>query len=71
MPSEKDLERGVDGGTGANTESTSYESDIEKAGEQTTAEGAIGYPDPGHEEVEQMNEGHLDDLARQQVSSLN
>ncbi len=32
-------------------------------------EGAYGEPDSDHEEVEQMHAGHLDGLARQQVSS--
>ena len=32
------------------------------------AEGAYGEPDSDHEQVEQMDEGHLDDLARQHVS---
>jgi hypothetical protein len=68
MASEKDVERGLDGETVANTESTSYQSDVEKA-EPTTVEGATGYPDSDHEEVEQMDRGHLDDLARQHVSS--
>jgi hypothetical protein len=48
------------------TESTA---NSEKIGPGMLAETAYGEPDSDHEEVEQMDEGHLDDLARQQVSS--
>ena len=48
------------------TESTANSEKIEPA---LVAEGAYGEPDSDHEEVEQMDEGHLDDLARQHVSS--
>lgn len=68
MTSEKDLEKGVGEETGANTESTSYQSDAEKAEEQPKAEGATGYPDTEHDNVEEMDQGHLSDLARQHVS---
>jgi hypothetical protein len=61
----KDPEKGEgqeDGTT--RTESTYYQSDNEKGIE----EGAIGIPDLDHDEVEQMDAGHLDDLVRQHVS---
>jgi len=45
------------------TESTSYQSDVEKF-----AEGAVGEPDSDHEEVERLDPGHLEDLERQHVS---
>ena len=51
------------------TRSTSYNSDLEKNEPPFKDETAtIGYPDSAHEEVEEMDEGHLDDLARQYVS---
>lgn len=59
---EKDLERGTDAENATTrTESTSH-SAVEK---EITS---VGAPDPDHEEVEQMDLGRLDDLARQQVS---
>ncbi|CZR62449.1 related to multidrug resistant protein [Phialocephala subalpina] len=54
----------VENGT-IRTESTTYNSDLEKAEPRLVAEGAVGEPDSDHEEVEQMDEGHLDDLVRQ------
>jgi hypothetical protein len=48
------------------TESTA---NSEKTEPGLLAEGAYGEPDSDHEEVEQMDAGHLDDLARRQVSS--
>jgi hypothetical protein len=48
------------------TESTANSEKIEPG---LLAEGAYGEPDCDHKEVEQMDEGHLDDLVRQQVSS--
>lgn len=68
MASNADLEKGLESGTNhengtAPSEST-FHSDIEKA-----EENGINTPDPGHDEVEQMDEGHLDDLARQHVGS--
>ena len=65
---EKDLERGDSENRTTGTEST-YHSDIEKV-ESNTDHGAVGQPDPDHEDVEQMDAGHLDDLARQHVSRL-
>jgi hypothetical protein len=50
------------------TESTVCPSDGEKIEPKLVEEGAYGEPDSDHEEVEQMNEGHLDDLVRQHVS---
>lgn len=63
MASEKILS---DNGT-INTESTAYLSEPEKAMPQKMDEGAIGEPDLDHEEVEGMDEGHLDDLERRYV----
>ena len=65
---EKDLERGDSENRTTRTDST-YHSDIEKV-ELNTDHGAMGEPDPDHEEVEQMDAGHLDDIARQHVSLL-
>lgn len=50
-----------------NTGSTAYLSDPEKAMPQKIDEGANGEPDLDHEEVEEMDEGHLDDLERKYV----
>lgn len=65
---EKDLERGIDPENGTTRTESTYHSDIEKAESTTLEEGAVGTPDLDHEEVEQMDTGHLDDLARQHVS---
>jgi hypothetical protein len=65
---EKDLERGVDPENGTSRTESTYHSDIEKAESNAVDEGGVGTPDPDHEEVEQMDAGHLDDLARQHVS---
>ncbi|PBP24130.1 MFS multidrug transporter-like protein [Diplocarpon rosae] len=60
MPLVRDLERAdIDNGTTA-TVSTAYHSDNEKA----VIEGATGQPDLGHEEVDQTDRGHMDDLDR-------
>lgn len=69
MSSSTDLEKAkdLDNGT-THTESTSYQSDLEKAEPKYINEGAVGEPDSDHDEVEQMDEGHLDDLTRQRVS---
>jgi hypothetical protein len=69
MASNSDLEKAkdVENGT-SHTESTAYNSDVEKAEPGKIEEGAIGEPDSDHDEVEQMDEGHLDDLERQRVS---
>ncbi|KAH8659113.1 major facilitator superfamily transporter multidrug resistance [Tricladium varicosporioides] len=72
MALERDLERAedLDNGTTA-TESTI--SDQEKVEPNKNAEkmyeGATGTADSDHEEVEQMDEGHLDDLARRYTIS--
>jgi hypothetical protein len=62
--------RDVENGT-IRTESTAYQSDVdvdvEKAEGRKDGEGAIGEPDLDHEEVEQMDRGHLQDLERQHV----
>ena len=65
MPSKQEAQKDLENGTGT-SESTEYPSDIEKA-EPRRVEGAVGEPDSDHDEVEQMDEGHLDDLVRQQV----
>jgi hypothetical protein len=36
---------------------------------QEVPDGAVGEPDIEHEEFEQLDQGHLDDLERQNVSS--
>jgi len=59
----KDLENGT-----SHTESTAYNSDIEMVESRKIRGGAIGEPDSDHDEVEQMDAGHLDDLERQRVS---
>ena len=65
---EKDLERGIDMENGTTCTESTYHSDIEEADLTTLEEGAMGTPDPDHEEVKQTDTGHLDDLARQHVS---
>jgi hypothetical protein len=65
MVSNGDVEKDVEKGT-SSTESTAYYSDVDKAGLRNI-EGAVGEPDSDHDEVEQMDEGHLDDLARERV----
>jgi hypothetical protein len=69
MAFDRDLEKAedLDNCTTA-TESTACHSDSEKVESKLVAKGAYGEPDSDHEEVEQMDEGHLDDLARQHVS---
>ncbi|KAE8443808.1 hypothetical protein EG329_001315 [Mollisiaceae sp. DMI_Dod_QoI] len=61
---EGDRENGTIG-----TESTADNSDLEKAEPRLVAEGATGEPDEDHEEVEQMDEGHMDDLIRQHTKA--
>jgi hypothetical protein len=63
MGSDKDLEKGLE------AEST-YHSNIEKAESNAVEQGAAWTPDIDHDEVEQMDDGHLDDLARQHVRPL-
>ena len=50
------------------TTATESTADSEKGEPGLVAEGAYGEPDSDHEEAEQMDEGHVDDLARQHVS---
>lgn len=59
MASNRDLEKDLDNGT-TMTGSTAHS-------DQNLEEGAIGEPDSDHDEVEQMDEGHLDDLVRNRV----
>jgi hypothetical protein len=59
---EHDLESGT-----TRTGSTHSHSEIEKENLQRT----LSEPDVGHDEVEQMDEGHMDDLARTHVKTLN
>lgn len=61
MSAHLDLEKGQD----LDDETNATNSTIE---EKYTAEGAIGQPDADHEEVEQMDTGHMDDLELQHVS---
>jgi len=77
MAQERDLEKGsvrdddIEGNTlHGTTGSVDYRSDVEKAESHLVAEGATGEPDFEHEEVEGMDEGHLDDLVRQHVCCL-
>ncbi|TVY59036.1 MFS transporter prlG [Lachnellula cervina] len=56
MASNRDLEKDLDNGT-TMTGSTAHS-------DRNLEEGAIGEPDSDHDEVEQMDEGHLDDLVR-------
>lgn len=70
MALERDLERAedLDNGTIA-TESTIYQEKAEPNQDaEKMYEGATGDPDSDHEEIEQMDEGHLDDLVRRHVS---
>ncbi|KAH6668267.1 major facilitator superfamily domain-containing protein [Halenospora varia] len=62
MTPARDLEKGpdIDNGT-TGTDSTAYHSDNDR----TMVEGAIGDPDIDHEEVEEMDRGHMDDVERQ------
>lgn len=66
MTSEKYVERGVESAS----ESTVYASDTEAEERKRTSEGAVGYPDSDHDEVEEMDRGHMEDVARERVSSL-
>ena|SRR6266536_719494 len=70
MDSMRDPEksRDVENGT-IETGSTAYQSDVdvEKTEHRKDGEGAIGEPDSDHEEVEQMDRWHLEDLERQHV----
>jgi hypothetical protein len=71
MPIIKDLEKAPDADNGTDTtNSTVYQSDIGIGDPMTKVEGAIGVPDADHDEVEQMDVGHMDDLALQGVCSL-
>ena len=64
---EKDLERGIDPEKAATSTESIPHSGVEK--ETISADhGALGVSDPDHEEVEQMDLGHLDDLATQHAS---
>ena len=67
---EKDLEGGMDIGGQDTPVESSYHSDTEKAEYNTIDQGAIGIPDLAHDAVEQMDAGHVDDLARTHASSL-
>ncbi len=69
-----ELDGGTLGAESGDGHLTDYERDIEKgrdtdddAVSQLVAEGAVGEPDSDHEEIEGMDEGHLDDLVRQHV----
>jgi hypothetical protein len=62
---EKDLDSGRDQEDGTTRCGSPCQSDNEKAEHNTV--GACGTPDLEHDEVEQMDAGHLDDLARQHV----
>lgn len=71
MASNTDEKGGEDVENGnSSTESAAYQSDSEKAEPGIIKEGAIGEPDSDHDEVEQMDEGHLNDLERQHVGSF-
>ncbi|TAQ83061.1 hypothetical protein B7494_g8615 [Chlorociboria aeruginascens] len=70
MPSDKDLEKGLDSEHGTTaTESTADQSDVEKhekheKHETRPVDSSMGEPDLDHEEVEGMDRGHLEDLER-------
>jgi hypothetical protein len=67
MSTPKDLEKAEVGALV--TEPTSYPSHNEKLEEAGgISSGAVGKPDEGHEEVEEMNSGHMEDLELQRVS---
>jgi hypothetical protein len=68
MVSDRDVEMAEEADNGNSRESTVYQSDVEKAEPNLVKEGAVGEPDSDHEEVEGLDEGHLDDLVRQHVS---
>jgi hypothetical protein len=51
------------------TTATASPADREKVEPGKALEGTYGEPDSDHEEVEVMDKGHLDDVARQLVSS--
>jgi hypothetical protein len=67
MASDRDVEKAEEADNGNSRESTVYQSDVEKAEPNLVKGGAIGEPDSDHEEVEGLDEGHLDDLVRQHV----
>lgn len=60
-----DVEKAGDHDPTTATESTAGSEKVESG---LVVEGATGEPDSDHEEIELMDEGHLDDLARQHVS---
>jgi hypothetical protein len=74
MASGRDPEKGIvqepeaDVG-GSRTEST-YQPDTSRPSSKNNENetGSISYPDSAHEEVEAMDQGHIEDLAIQQVS---
>lgn len=59
-----DLERGTTA-----TGSTQYQSDTEQDTPNSKKEDGV-YPDPDHDEVEGMDEGHLGDLVREKVRAV-
>lgn len=71
MSSNIDLEKGFESGdleNGTTASGSPYPaSGIEKAESETFEESAVGTPDLDHEEVEQMDAGHLEDLERRHV----
>ncbi|PQE28963.1 major facilitator superfamily transporter protein [Rutstroemia sp. NJR-2017a BBW] len=75
MASGRDPEKGIvqepeaDVG-GSRTEST-YQPDASRPSSKNhdNETGSIGYPDSAHEEVEAMDQGHIEDLARQQTTT--
>jgi hypothetical protein len=66
MVSDRDVENAEEADNENSRESTVYQSDV--AEPNLVKEGAVGEPDSDHEEVEGLDEGHLDDLVRQHVS---
>ncbi|KAG0649296.1 MFS transporter cpaT [Hyphodiscus hymeniophilus] len=64
---EKDLESGRHPEHGSHHPASSFHSDIEKSNSE--GQGAIGTPDLEHDEVEQMDAGHLGDLIRQHTKT--
>jgi hypothetical protein len=68
MASDRDVEKAEETDSGNSRESTVHQSDVEKAEPNLVKEGAVGEPDSDHEEIEGLDEGHLDDLVRQHVS---
>ena len=70
MALEQDAEKITDLDEGTTASESTRDFDIETAEPMRGVEGAYGEPDADHEEVEDMDLGHLNDLERGHVGYL-